>query len=136
MEHTLSAGGVVLNHKGQVLVVNQHGNSWSLPKGHIDTGEDALTAAKREISEESGITELDLIKELGSYDRYRIALDGGDYLSELKTISMFLFRTSQDALKPTDPHNPEAVWVEKEKVTDLLTHRKDKEFFLKVLTEI
>ena len=32
----------------QVLVVNQRGLSWSLPKGHIEEGEDALDAARRE----------------------------------------------------------------------------------------
>ena len=72
---TYSAGGVVLNGSGQVLVVNQRGNSWSLPKGHIDPGEDALTAARREIYEESGVSELDLVKELGSYEYTRALKD-------------------------------------------------------------
>lgn len=136
MRQTESAGGVVINKKGQVLVVNQKGTSWSLPKGHIDKGEDALTAAKREIYEESGIDDLELVKELGSYERHKISLDGGDDKSELKTISMFLFKTDQEILKPTDPENPEAKWVEKEKVAELLTHRKDKEFFLSVIDKI
>ena len=35
------------------MVVNQNHDSWSLPKGHIDEGEDKLTAAKREIFEAS-----------------------------------------------------------------------------------
>jgi len=136
-KHTKGAGGVVLNTKGQVLVVNQHGITWSLPKGHIDEGEDELTSAKREIYEESGIpiAKLELIKELGSYERYKISLDGGDDLSEQKTITMFLFKTDQEKLKPIDPENPEARWVEKDKVADILTHRKDKEFFLKVIEQ-
>lgn len=136
MKQTRSAGGIVMNKKGEILVVNQHGNSWSLPKGHIDPREDPLTAAQREIYEESGIDDLTLVKELGSYQRYKIGLDGGDNLSELKTIYMFLFKTNQEALSPQDPHNPEARWVEKEKVADLLTHRKDKEFFSRVKDEI
>lgn len=134
--HTQAAGGVVLNQQGQVLVVNQKGNSWSLPKGHIDPGEDELTAAKREITEESGITELELIKNLGWYQRYKIALDGGDELSELKTIHMFLFKTTQDKLAPQDPDNPEARWVEPNAVVDLLTHRKDKEFFQSIISSL
>ncbi|MCK4247280.1 MAG: NUDIX hydrolase, partial [Methanomicrobia archaeon] len=44
MKQTKSAGGVVINEDNQVLVVNQNGNSWSLPKGHIDYGEDKLDA--------------------------------------------------------------------------------------------
>jgi 8-oxo-dGTP pyrophosphatase MutT (NUDIX family) len=129
MKSTKSAGGVVLNKEGQVLVANQRGNSWSLPKGHIDGEEDALMAAKREIYEETGISNLVFIKELGSYERYRIGKDGGEDQSELKMITMFLFTTDQEALKPVDSENPEARWVNKEDVADLLTHPKDKEFF-------
>ena len=136
MKKTLTAGGIVLNKDGLVLVVNQNGNSWSLPKGHIDEGEDKLQAAIREIYEESGITKLELIKELESYERYRIGLDGGEDKSELKQIFMFLFKTSQEVLKPIDPANPEARWVKKEKVADLLTHKKDKSFFLSIINEI
>ena len=136
MKHTKSAGGVVINKKGEVLIVSQHGNSWSLPKGHIDLGEDALTAAKREIREESGINQLELIKPLGSYDRYRIALTGGDDTSELKTIEMFLFKTSQQVLKPLDPHNPEARWLPSAEAADLLTHPKDREFLVKIIPDL
>ena len=127
---TRSAGGVVTNGDGKILVVSQHGTSWSLPKGHIDPGEDPLTAAKREIQEESGIAELQLIRELGTYQRYKIGAQGGEDTSELKTITMFLFQTAQKSLRPIDPDNPEARWVPKSEVAALLTHPKDKEFFL------
>ena len=123
----------MLNAKGQVLVVNQNGNSWSLPKGHIDQGEKPLDAAKREIYEESGVNTLEYIKDLGSYTRYKISLSGGDDPSELKKIHLFLFKTDRKILKPIDPQNPEARWVEKEKVEELLTHPKDKKFFRKVI---
>ncbi len=126
---TMTAGGVVLNKEGKVLVVNQNNDSWSLPKGHVDEGEDPLAAAKREIYEESGIGNVELVRELGSYDRYRIGLDGSDDLSEMKHIIMFLFTTEQVDLLPRDPGNPVAIWMDKEKVICLLTHRKDKEFF-------
>ena len=130
MIHTRSAGGVVLNGSGQVLVVSQHGTSWSLPKGHVEAGEDTLAAAKREIYEESGVTDLTLVRELGSYQRFRIGRDGGDDRSELKTIFMFLFETTQTTLSPADAENPEARWVDSEEVAGLLTHAKDKEFFV------
>jgi ADP-ribose pyrophosphatase YjhB (NUDIX family) len=132
MKKTRSAGGVVTNDKGEVLVVSQRGRSWSLPKGHIDPGEDALAAAKREIYEESGIRDLELVRELGTYERHKISWDGGDDRTERKMITMFLFRTSEKTLKPVDPDNPEARWVEKSKVALLLTHEKDKAFFRRV----
>ena len=132
MRKTHSAGGVVTNREGEVLVVSQRGTSWSLPKGHIDPGESALVAAKREIYEESGIRDLEFVRELGSYERHKIGVNGGDDRSELKVITMFLFRTSEKALKPVDPDNPEAKWLEKSKVDNLLTHRKDREFFQRI----
>ena len=136
---TKSAGGVVLNKDGRVLVVNQNGNSWSLPKGHIEEGETAVDSAKREIFEESGIKDLTLIKPLIKYERFKIGKDDPtiDDKSELKEIEMFLFRTNFDGeLSPQDPHNPEAKWVSKNEVSGLLTHPKDKEFFEKILFEI
>lgn len=50
---TKSAGGVVINKEGKILVVNQNSNSWSLPKGHTEEKESALEAAKREIYEKN-----------------------------------------------------------------------------------
>jgi 8-oxo-dGTP pyrophosphatase MutT (NUDIX family) len=135
MKRTESAGGIVINNSGLVLIVSQHGTSWSLPKGHIEAGEDRLAAARREIYEEAGITELELVEELGSYERYKLSATGGNDSSELKTIHMSLFKTTQDALKPVDPENPEAVWVEPERVASLLTHPKDREFYLRNFLE-
>lgn len=126
-----SAGGVVLNPRGEVAVCNQQHNSWSLPKGHLDPGEDALTAAKREIQEETGLRDLTLVRELGTYERYRIGKDGiGEDLNDLKSITMFLFKTEYEgSLTPEDHENPEARWVPIEEVSAVLTHPKDKEFF-------
>ena len=85
------AGGVVINDNNDVVVVNQNHDSWSLPKGHVDPGEDKLAAALREIYEESGIKNPEFVKPLGVFDRYRIGLDGKDDKSEMKKISIFLF---------------------------------------------
>ena len=129
---TTSAGGVVVNQRGQVLVVNQRGNSWSLPKGHVDPGETLEAAARREIYEESGLTQLELVGELGSYERARIGLHGGEDSSEQKTLHFFLFRTGQETLSPVDPHHPEARWLEPDDVARWLTHPRDQAFFRSV----
>ncbi|MEK7608090.1 MAG: NUDIX domain-containing protein [Patescibacteria group bacterium] len=133
---TKSAGGVVVNPDGKILVVSQRGVSWFLPKGHIEDGEDALTAARREIYEESGVDQLEFVSDLGSYERYRLSRDGEVDESELKNITVFLFKTDATVLRPIDSHNPEARWIEKENVADLLTHPKDKEFFKSILGKI
>ncbi len=136
MIKTQTGGGVVIGPNNMVLVVNQHGLAWSLPKGHIEREESAQEAAAREIEEESGITSLKLIKELGSYERYKISLTGGDDTSEKKHITMFLFTTEQTKLQPIDSDNPEAKWVEIKDVAKLLTHLKDKNFFVSIQEEV
>jgi hypothetical protein len=75
---------------------------------------------------------LELIRELGSYERHKIGVDGGDDRSELKVIIVFLFRTSEKSLRPVDPDNPEARWVGRSKVALPLTRDKDAEFFGRV----
>ena len=126
-----------MNPKGEVLLVNQNQDSWSLPKGHIEPGEDERAAAEREIYEESGVRSLRFVKKLGQYERPRIARGGTENdFSEMKSITMFFFRTDQKRLVPVDPENPEARWVPKNKVASHLTHPKDKEFFLSIVGEL
>lgn len=133
MQKTQSAGGVVLNSKGEVLIVNQRGVSWSLPKGHVDKGEDILKTAHREIYEESGISDLTLIKKLGTITRQSTSSDGNK--KEQKTIHIFLFTTKEMNLCPQDPHNPEARWVTKKKASSMLTNEKDRDFFVSKINE-
>lgn len=132
-----SAGGVVLNPKGEVLLVNQNNDSWSLPKGHVDEGESPMQAAVREIYEESGVKDLQFVRALGTYERPRIGKSGaGSDTTQVKRITLFLFTTKQKILRPLDPHNPEARWVERSKVSAMLTHAKDKEFFTGILSRL
>lgn len=136
-KHTESAGGVVLNENGEVLVVSQQGETWSLPKGHVDEGETHRDAAEREICEESGVCAVTYIKDLGEYERYRTGRGGvGDDTSELKHITMFLYRGNAADAAPQGSEHPEVRWVEREAVVDLLTNPKDKEFFRNILSEL
>jgi hypothetical protein len=48
---------------------------------------------------------------------------------------MFLFKTEEEELSPIDPENPEALWVDRERVAELLTHPKDREFYLREFLE-
>ncbi|HUO50121.1 MAG TPA: NUDIX domain-containing protein [Candidatus Paceibacterota bacterium] len=130
MKKTESAGGIILNVRQEIaLVTNGPGDWWGFPKGHIDPGEDAFTAALREIEEETGLSELQYMRDLGFYERYRATPGGGDDTSELKKIFMFLFSTTQEELVPQDSFNPQAMWATPDEVVKLLNHGRDREFF-------
>lgn len=137
MIRSRAAGGVVIGPQNKILIVSQNGNAWSLPKGHIDNNESAQEAAIREIAEESGISKLNYVKKLGTYKRYRMATDPTqEDKSDLKTITIFLYSTPQTELKPSDPDNPEARWVDITLVTGFLTHPKDIEFFNAIVPQL
>ena len=132
-----SAGGIIIGPDRRVVVVEQHGNSWTFPKGGVEKGETLLVAARREIAEETGIKNLELVRELGSYVRRSIGMKGeGENLDwPASKRSFFLFRTDEMSLAPqSDPHHEitKARWVTVEEALALLTHPKDAEFLKSV----
>ncbi len=51
----------VSKYKGKwVFAKNKKSNGWEIPGGHIEAGEDWLTAAKREMFEETGATKINV----------------------------------------------------------------------------
>ena len=108
--------------------------------GKVNAGESTLEAAKREIGEETGITELTLLKDLGEYERYSIAKDGVSEVKEwgLRKRTLFLFTTTQTDTEPLlqDGEITDKRWVTIDEAIELLTHPKDKEFLASVRTKI
>lgn len=71
-----TSGGVVFrrNEKGEVeiLLIQDAKDRWTIPKGHIEEGETAQDTAKREIGEEAGLTNVEVLGWLGKiHFRYR-----------------------------------------------------------------
>ena len=50
---------VLLVHPGGPFWAKKDEHAWSIPKGEFEEGEDPLTAAKRELEEETGIKDLE-----------------------------------------------------------------------------
>ena len=71
-----TAGGIVFrrDEKGalEILLIQDAKDRWTIPKGHIEEGETAVQTAKREIGEEAGLLEVDMLGWLGKiHFRYR-----------------------------------------------------------------
>lgn len=99
-----TAGGVVWrrNSKGQVeiLLIQDAKDRWTIPKGHIESGETAKQTAEREIREETGLQEMTMQNWLGKINfRYR-----RQQSLVLMTTEIFLVAAKGDTndLKPED----------------------------------
>lgn len=136
MTYRNSAGGVVLNPKGEMILVLQRNGVWSLPKGKIEEGEDRVDAARREIREECGIADLQYVEILGSYTRYAIDDTGAEDRRLLRRITVLLFTTTETRLHPADPRIREACWVTPANAVGLLGAPKDQEFLASVLPRL
>ncbi|RAP31524.1 hypothetical protein DID78_00800 [Candidatus Marinamargulisbacteria bacterium SCGC AG-343-D04] len=128
MKKTKSSGGIILRDNN-VVIVSQKGRSWSLPKGHVENDESLINTAYREIYEETGIEELELLTYIGHYTRYKLDKNNNDDKREEKNIHLYLFKTQQQKTTPLDPDNPELKWVDINEVEQYLSHPKDKDFF-------
>ena len=68
-------GVVVLNKNNKVFVarrIDNPKNFWQMPQGGVDQGEDFLTAAYRELEEETSIKNVELIKECDGLISYEL----------------------------------------------------------------
>jgi len=71
-----TAGGIVFRRDEkngiEILLIQDAKDRWTIPKGHIEEGETAQQTAKREIGEEAGLKEVDVLGWLGKiHFRYR-----------------------------------------------------------------
>jgi 8-oxo-dGTP pyrophosphatase MutT (NUDIX family) len=67
-----AGGGVVFNSKGEFLTIKRNG-IWDLPKGKLEEGEDFATAALREVEEETGLKNLEIIHPvISTYHTYSL----------------------------------------------------------------
>ena len=100
-----TAGGIVFRHNPknqqvEILLIQDAKNRWTIPKGHIEDGESAKQTAKREIGEETGLTDVKVLNWLGKINfRYRRTNS-----LVLMTTEIFLVKALGDtnALKPEE----------------------------------
>ena len=79
LPYRVGVGIIVLNKENKIFVakrIDNQRNFWQMPQGGVDEGEDFLSAAYRELEEETSIKNVELITEIDEITTYELP----DYL--------------------------------------------------------
>ena len=128
-------GIIVLNKQNKVFVARRIDNSkkfWQMPQGGVDPQEDFLTAAYRELEEETSITSVKLIKELDGTITYELPdrLFGiiwkGKYKGQKQKwfLMRFVGEDKEINIKTKNPEFLDWKWVDIDQITEVVVDFK------------
>ena len=128
-------GIVVLNKNNKVFVarrIDNPKNFWQMPQGGVDKNEDFLTAALRELDEETSIKSVELIKELDGFITYNLPdhllgiIWKGKYKGQTQKwfVMRFIGEDSEININTKHPEFLEWKWVELSEITKLVVNFK------------
>jgi putative (di)nucleoside polyphosphate hydrolase len=128
-------GVVVLNKANKVFVAKRIDNAknfWQMPQGGVDEGEDYLTAAYRELEEETSIKNVELISELDGLITYNLPehllgiIWKGKYKGQSQKwfLMRYLGEDNQINIKTKKPEFLDWKWVDLKEITNLVVDFK------------
>lgn len=133
-----TSGGIVFRHSKnaadiEILLIQDAKDRWTIPKGHIEEGETAQVTARREIGEEAGLHDVDMLGWLGKiHFRYRRV----DKLVLMTTqIYLVRVRTDGNEIKKEDWMNG-IKWFPFNEALDLIEYEDIAKLMLKARTRI
>ncbi|MEM7494613.1 MAG: NUDIX domain-containing protein [Myxococcota bacterium] len=122
------AGGIVAvatTTSWQYLVMKRQRTTgrveWVAPKGHLESGETSLTAARREIVEETGLTDLHMLKPVGTQQFSFKGLRGRPHEKQVDWYVFVVGDTNVLRLNGAEGF-VEARWLPYEQARALFTH--------------
>ena len=128
----VSSGGVIFrNSTGGaevVLVLVRGKKTWCLPKGIIDKDEDAPTAAKREVREETGLNG-EIIDRIGHISYWFHIRD--EMAKVHKTVHFYLMKFIDGNTKDHDHEVDDAKWFPIDQALTTLTFKSEREIMQK-----
>jgi predicted NUDIX family NTP pyrophosphohydrolase len=107
---------VLLVHPGGPFFAKKDDGAWSIPKGLIDDGEDALAAAKREFAEETGGTAAGEAIALGDFRQpggkivTAFAVEGDFDLADFRSMSFTMEWPPRSGRQAEFPEADRAAW--------------------------
>lgn len=118
--HIVSAGGIVEDGQGNILLVKTQHDGWVYPGGITEIGENLIDGVVREIKEESGIdvTVSHLVSIISNSGIHK----WHDDITDVPTKVMFDFVCKFDGgILTTSDETSDCKWVSKDKVLDWIT---------------
>jgi bis(5'-nucleosidyl)-tetraphosphatase len=116
------SAGVILFRKVDnrpLFLLLDYGSHWDYPKGHVEKGEDDVTAARRELLEETGIAEAELLPDFAREMTYTFRGRQGQLIR--KTVIFFIGRTTTEAVTISNEHVGYA-WLTADEALKRLTY--------------
>ena len=110
MPREVSAGAIIFrkNARGrEFLILHYEPGHWDFAKGHIERGEDERETVRREVAEETGITDITFIDGFRETIRYFFRWKGRGIF---KVVVFYLAQTSQKEVKLSHEHI-DYVWL-------------------------
>ena len=128
-------GIIVLNKDKKVFIakrIDNPKNFWQMPQGGIEKNEDYLSAAFRELDEETSIKNVELIEELDGLIDYELPnhllgiIWNGKYRGQRQKwfLMKFLGEDNEINIKTKNPEFLEWKWIELNKITDVVVDFK------------
>ena len=112
-----AAGGLVERTDNKLLFIFRN-NKWDLPKGGVEKKELIIEAAQREVTEETGVSDLIVQKQLS--ETFHIFKKG----KRFRLKKTYWFKMSTKYMGETIPQTEEGIkkieWVSKEKIDEIL----------------
>ena len=112
-----AAGGLVERTDNKLLFIFRN-NKWDLPKGGVEKKELIIEAAQREVTEETGVSDLIVQKQLS--ETFHIFKKG----KRFRLKKTYWFKMSTSYMGETVPQIEEGIkkieWVSKEKIDEIL----------------
>lgn len=125
-----SAGGVVFRrtpHGPEVLLLQHQGGKWMLPKGTIEPGETPEGVARREVLEESRITNVRMVADLGEERYFFFWRSENTYYD--KTVHYFLmeFTGTEEPSPQTEEGFIACAWVPLDEALARIKYKETRE---------